>query len=101
LGGLLDEAADPDARLRLRSAIARVVDSFLMIVVVKGRDRLAAVQANFAGGKGRRVFTIISRASQWLGNGLGGHLRPGRWWVGSVILRAARTETFPRQLVGL
>jgi DNA invertase Pin-like site-specific DNA recombinase len=78
------EKHDPDARRRLRSAIARVVESIQMIVVARGRDRLAAVQVNFAGAKARRNYIIIHRPAAWAGNGHGGKLRPGRWWCAGV-----------------
>jgi hypothetical protein len=49
LGPLVDCAADPDARRRLRSAIARVVDSIWMVVVPRGRDRLCSLRVYFRG----------------------------------------------------
>jgi DNA invertase Pin-like site-specific DNA recombinase len=84
IAALLDKAADPDARRRLRSAISRVVEDIQLLVVRQGRDQLAAVQVNFAGGEARRNYLIFHRPVQWVGNGLGGKLRPGRWWAGAV-----------------
>jgi DNA invertase Pin-like site-specific DNA recombinase len=46
----LDNAPDPhDARLRLRSALRRLVDCVYLLVVPRGRDRLCAVQVRFHG----------------------------------------------------
>jgi hypothetical protein len=55
-----------------------------LLVVRQGRDQLAAVQMNFCGGEARLNYLIIHRPAQWVGNGLGGKLRPGRWWAGSI-----------------
>ncbi|MFL5338822.1 MAG: recombinase family protein, partial [Gemmataceae bacterium] len=52
--GVLEKSPDPtEARLRLRSALRRIVDTITLLVVPRGRDRLAAVQIHFAGGKHR------------------------------------------------
>ncbi len=48
--GILATAPDvKDARLRLRSALRRIVDEIRLLVVPRGRDRLAAVQVFFKG----------------------------------------------------
>jgi DNA invertase Pin-like site-specific DNA recombinase len=58
----IDQAPDPeDARLRLRSALRRMVDSIYLLVVPHGRDRICAVQVHFAGGKKRRDYLILHR----------------------------------------
>ena len=41
--------------------------------------RLAEAQVNFTGGSYWRNYFIIHRPAQWVGNGRGGKLRPGRW----------------------
>jgi hypothetical protein len=57
----IDSAPDPtDARLRLRSALRRIVESAWLLVVPRGRDRVAAVQVYFVGGA-RRSFLIYHR----------------------------------------
>jgi DNA invertase Pin-like site-specific DNA recombinase len=57
----LDRAADvDDARLRLRSALRRVVEEIRLLVVPRGRDRLAAVQVWFDDAKGKRRDYIIA-----------------------------------------
>jgi hypothetical protein len=38
-----------DARLRLRAALRRVIDEIRLLVVLRGHDRLAAVQIWFNG----------------------------------------------------
>lgn len=58
----LDAAADPvDARLRLRAGLRRIVDSIWLLVVPRGRDRLAAVQIWFAEAKRQRSYLIHHR----------------------------------------
>jgi DNA invertase Pin-like site-specific DNA recombinase len=64
----LASAPDPsDARLRLRSVLRRIVESICLLVVPRGKDRLAAVQVWFSGGKKHRDYLITHRA--WRGNG--------------------------------
>jgi DNA invertase Pin-like site-specific DNA recombinase len=70
LSDLADEAADPDARRRLRFVISRVVQSIRLLVVPRPgvpRDRMAAVQVLFTGGR-RRQYLIWYRARR--GNNL-------------------------------
>jgi hypothetical protein len=58
----LETAPDKrEARLRLRSALRRIVDSIWLLVVPRGRDRLCAVQVWFAGGERRRDYLILNR----------------------------------------
>src|SRR5262249_16179209 len=64
----LEDAADPtDARLRLRAVLARIVDSIQLLVVGRGRDRIAAVQIWFAGQKKHRDYLIHHRPPRWNG----------------------------------
>jgi DNA invertase Pin-like site-specific DNA recombinase len=59
---LLDAAPDPDdMRLRLQSILRRLIGSIQLLVLPRGRDRLAAVQIWFAGGKRRRDYLILHR----------------------------------------
>jgi DNA invertase Pin-like site-specific DNA recombinase len=59
LSSALDKAPDPeDARLRLRSALRRVVDQIFLLVVPRRLERMAAVQIFFKGG-GRRDYLIF------------------------------------------
>jgi DNA invertase Pin-like site-specific DNA recombinase len=76
LAGLLD---DPDARLRLRAALGRVVDGVWLLVVPRGFTRLAAVQVVFAGGAVRNYLLIykppiFDRTK----------VRPARWYAASA-----------------
>jgi hypothetical protein len=68
--GALTSAPDPqDARLRLRSALRRIVDSIFLLVVPRGRSRLALVQLYFTGkheGR-RRTYLVFHRPA--IGNG--------------------------------
>jgi DNA invertase Pin-like site-specific DNA recombinase len=58
----LDASPDPhDARLRLRSALRRIIDEVWLLVVARGSARLCAVQAFFAGGEHRRDYLILHR----------------------------------------
>lgn len=50
-----------DARLRLRAALRRIIDSIHMLVVAHGRDRLCEAQVWFAGGEKSRTFLIAYR----------------------------------------
>jgi hypothetical protein len=90
LSALADSAADPDARRRLRSSIARVVERIRLLVVPRGRDRLAWAEVHFAGGagpKGLRTYVIVHRPPLWTGKGV----RPGAWWCHSA--RAMSLDT--------
>jgi DNA invertase Pin-like site-specific DNA recombinase len=66
LAALGDAPDQTDARLRLRSALRRIVDSerlIWLLVVARGRARVAAVQINFSGGH-RRDFLILYRPAK-------------------------------------
>jgi DNA invertase Pin-like site-specific DNA recombinase len=57
----LDAAPDPkDARLRLRAALRRMVESIYLLIVPRGADRLCAAQVWFAGGR-HRDYLVLSR----------------------------------------
>jgi DNA invertase Pin-like site-specific DNA recombinase len=61
---LLEKAPDPaDARLRLRSPLHRIVSEIRLLVVPRGRDKLAAVQVFFMGGA-RRDYLIWYRPTR-------------------------------------
>jgi hypothetical protein len=65
IAGALADAPDPrDARMRLRNALRRIIEEVVILVVPRGRDRLAAVQFWFAHdgrGQRRRDFLILHR----------------------------------------
>jgi hypothetical protein len=83
----LDAAPDPDdARLRLRAALRRIVDSVWLLPVAKGRSRLCAVQVWFAGGQMHRDYIILSRPPNADGRG---RSKGGAWWVKSLADAAA------------
>ncbi|HZT82669.1 MAG TPA: recombinase family protein, partial [Gemmataceae bacterium] len=84
LSGLVEAAADPDARRRLRSAIGRIIEKIQLLVVPRGRDRLAYVEVRFAGGagpRGLRNYVIVHRPPLWTGKK---GMRPGAWWCASA-----------------
>jgi hypothetical protein len=57
----LENAPDPmDARIRLRAALRRIVDSIWLLVVPRGQDRLCAIQVWFAGGKRHRDYLVLA-----------------------------------------
>jgi DNA invertase Pin-like site-specific DNA recombinase len=85
-GSLLDainKAPDAtDARIRLRAAMRRVVDSILVMVVARGGSRVCLAQINFAGTTAFRSITIFYRPPR--SNGKGN--TPGRWdWRGTFV----------------
>jgi DNA invertase Pin-like site-specific DNA recombinase len=78
---VLDSAADKeDARLRLRAAIRRIVDSIHLLVIPRGRDRLAAVQIWFTDKKQHRDYLIYNRSTK-----ANAKTRiEGAWWCRSL-----------------
>ncbi len=59
---VLESAPDKeDCRLRIRTALRRIVDSIWLLVVPRGIERLAAVQIWFAGGEHHRDYLILHR----------------------------------------
>jgi DNA invertase Pin-like site-specific DNA recombinase len=77
---VLDNAPDPeDARLRLRSALRRIVSEIWLLVIPRRLNRLAAVQVHFTG-KGQRNYAIFYRPPH---HGFGGR-REGQWWARSL-----------------
>jgi DNA invertase Pin-like site-specific DNA recombinase len=79
----IDNAQDPlDARLRLRSALRRVVRDIRLLVVPRGLDRLAAVQVWFVGDCHRDYF-IFHRPAR--ANGKTTKVRTEeKWWAKSL-----------------
>jgi DNA invertase Pin-like site-specific DNA recombinase len=85
----LEMAPDPlDARLRLRSALRRMIDTIMTLVVARGKYRLAAVQIWFTPNKDgkqrrrkqrRRDYLILAHPAR--GNGKA--TVPARWWCRS------------------
>jgi DNA invertase Pin-like site-specific DNA recombinase len=77
----LASAPDPvDAKLRLRSALRRLIDEVWMLVVARGHDRLCAVQVFFAEGGTRRDYIILHCPAR------GNHkkMHEERWYVRSL-----------------
>jgi DNA invertase Pin-like site-specific DNA recombinase len=86
LPATLDRAPDPEAaRLRLRAVLRRIVDSIYLLVVPRGRDRLAAVQVWFAGGKKHRDYFVLHRPAKANASAR----TAGQWWVRSLAEIAA------------
>jgi DNA invertase Pin-like site-specific DNA recombinase len=80
LADTLAAAPDPEeARLRLRSAIRRIVKEGWCLFVARASWRLAAVQLWFTGGK-RRDYLILSKPAT--GGSVG--VRPAKWWARSL-----------------
>jgi hypothetical protein len=79
--GVLDDDPNPeDARLRLRAALRRIVDSVWLLVVPRGADRVAAVQAWFAGGEECRSYLVFYRPPRRSPS----DRRESGWWAGSL-----------------
>lgn len=88
---MLDNATDPeDVRLRLRAALRRIVQGIWLIVVPRGRVRLAQVMVAFTDGKQRSYF-IVHRGSYGNQNA---H-RPGAWVVRSLLQPDAAEQGLP------
>jgi DNA invertase Pin-like site-specific DNA recombinase len=69
-----------EVRLRLRSALRRIVDSIWMLVVPRGDARLAAVQILFTGGQRHRDYLILHRPAR----GNGRVYKPPQWSARSL-----------------
>jgi DNA invertase Pin-like site-specific DNA recombinase len=81
LAEALGSAPDPeDLRLRLRSAIRRIVDSIYLVIVPRGHDRVCGAQVWFKGGKRRRDYLICSRPPRSNGRAR----QEGGWWSWSL-----------------
>lgn len=82
--GMLDKVRgtdkEEDVRLRLRAALRRVVAEIWLLVVPRGRDKVAACQLRFADGQSCRTYVILHRRAQ--GNQHG--RQEGDSWVRSV-----------------
>ena len=77
---VLDTAPDPsDVRMRLRSALQRIIEDIRLLVVPRNRDRLAAVQIWFTD-DGHRDYLIFNRAARV--NASARH--EGGWWSRSL-----------------
>jgi DNA invertase Pin-like site-specific DNA recombinase len=75
----LDTAPDrEDARLRLRSALRRIIEDIRLLVVTRGSARLAAVQIWFTD-DGHRDYLILHKPA----TGGSVAVRPSRYWVRS------------------
>lgn len=85
---ILDNAPDPqDARLRLRSALRHIISDIWLLIVPRGRARLAAVQVWFTDGKRRRDYLLFHRPAranasartdeQWWARSLAAVAEPG------------------------
>lgn len=64
---LAECAKDPEKRLRLRSLLRRLIRQVYVLVVPRGRERLAAVQVIFATGKAREylIWHRPRKAGRW------------------------------------
>jgi DNA invertase Pin-like site-specific DNA recombinase len=79
---VLDKAPDPiDARIRLRSALRRVVEAIWLLVVRRDQDRVCFVQVFFTGGREARCYLLVHRPR----SGNGKKWRPGHLWAKSYL----------------
>jgi DNA invertase Pin-like site-specific DNA recombinase len=84
----LEKAADTDDfRVRLRTALRRIVDSIWVVFSGRVRDRFAHVQICFAGCERTRDYFIVHRPPQC---GRRQFYRPGKWVAISVGLETAK-----------
>jgi DNA invertase Pin-like site-specific DNA recombinase len=78
---VLESAPDPeDARIRLRSALRKMIESIWILVVPRGSDRLCAAQIWFAGGKAHRDYLVLHRAARANAS----KRVEGGWWARSL-----------------
>jgi DNA invertase Pin-like site-specific DNA recombinase len=77
---LAGEEDPAEVRVRLRAALRRTVSEIWLLTVPRGRDRFAALQIFFHGGKGHREYAILHRPA--LGGSVG--KRPSQWWARSL-----------------
>ena len=91
--GLIETlAAAPDqreARVRLRAAVARIVESVQCVFVRNGSVQLAAVQFWFKPGEAQRSFLIVHRPAR---GGAGTDKHPATWEVVSNAWSGAAGE---------
>lgn len=81
LADVLASAPDPnDVRLRLRSALRRIVESILILIVGRGNVRLATAQINFRGTAAHRLVFVAHKHPFKGRNGTA----PGRWFARTV-----------------
>jgi hypothetical protein len=84
--GALDKAPDPhDARLRLRAALRRIIDSIWLLVVTRGHARLCVAQVWFSEGARHRDYVILHRPPKSNGKAR----QEGGWWARSLAEVAA------------
>ena len=85
----LDSAPDrPDALLRLRSALRAIIEDIRLLIVARGRKRLAAVQVWFKA-DGCRNYLILHKPEHATGE----RRIKGGWWCRSLAPRSPRTST--------
>jgi hypothetical protein len=85
---------DENTRLRLRSAIQRIISGIWLLGVSRGQDRLCVVQIDFAGGE-RRSYLIRQRPPK--GNRRAKATTPGWWQVRSWTDKQLRKAMMPIQ----
>jgi hypothetical protein len=81
-----------DARLRLRSALRRVVDRVYVLVASEGRVRLCSVELYFRATGRCRTYDIRVKPPHGGPNGK----HPGRWWCASSRINAVRPDGMTR-----
>jgi DNA invertase Pin-like site-specific DNA recombinase len=91
---VLEQATDQrDARLRLRTILRRVIDSMWLLTVGRGRDRVTAVQIDFAGGA-RRSYLIWYRPTRSNGRATVPGFMCVRSWTGDDLRKAMMPAQF-------
>ncbi len=80
---IVADAPDPtDAKLRLRSALRRVMGEIWMLVVGRGHDRVCAVSVWFAEEGRRRDYLVYYRPERSNGKAR----QEAKWWARSISL---------------
>jgi DNA invertase Pin-like site-specific DNA recombinase len=85
--------ADETIRLRLRSAIQRIVSSIWLLVVPRGHDRVIATQIDFKGGA-RRSYLILHRPTKSNGKATVTGFWQVRSWTDEEMRQACMSQQF-------
>jgi DNA invertase Pin-like site-specific DNA recombinase len=85
LADLLAADTSDETRIRVRAALRRVISNITLLILPRGRDRLAFARVTLATG-GVRVYLLMSSPPKANASGR----TPGRWWAHAHVARDFR-----------